>query len=216
MVSNEAVGPSSAPTAGLRSSRARGTRTHDRLRVAGYELFAHKGYEGTSIGDVAALAGVGVGTVYHHFADKRALLLDVLDGFEAQGQLGDSEGTGALGQALQEPDPEAAIRATVRVAVGLVRRRPSLYPTAVELGRRDPDVAACCARIESGHRERLRRAIELGQRLGKVRPEIDPGAVALVLQSLVQSAIPRIAREPHPEAAIESLAELVCRMILES
>jgi len=48
--------------------------------LAAQGLFARRGYEGTSIGDVARQAQVGVGTVYHHFADKRELLINLLEG----------------------------------------------------------------------------------------------------------------------------------------
>lgn len=199
--------------------QTRGTRTHGRLLLAGHQLFGCKGYEGTSIGDVAGMAGVGVGTVYHHFADKRALLLEVLESFEANGLAGEGSEAGVLALALQEEDdPAVAIRTAVRVAVELARRHPSVYPTAVELGRRDPEVAACCERIAAGHRERVCRAIEGGQRRGRVRPEIDPAGVSLVLQSLAQTTIPRIAEEPECEAkpAIEALSELLCKTLLVS
>src|SRR5690606_30230639 len=37
-------------------------------------LFATKGYEATTIGDVMAMAGVSKGGFYHHFESKEALL----------------------------------------------------------------------------------------------------------------------------------------------
>ena len=46
---------------------------------SGYELFAKKGYFNTNTAEIAKNAGVSVGLVYGYFADKRDILLDVLD-----------------------------------------------------------------------------------------------------------------------------------------
>ena len=50
----------------------------DELRQAALTLFAERGYAATSIEDIAAAAGVTVGTVYRYFRDKAALLADLV------------------------------------------------------------------------------------------------------------------------------------------
>lgn len=45
---------------------------------AATRLFLEKGYDGTSMDDVAALAGVSKPTVYNHFADKERLYAEVI------------------------------------------------------------------------------------------------------------------------------------------
>lgn len=62
---------------GARSERKRKTRAAV-LRSA-RALFAERGFEGTTIRDVAARAGVAVGTVFLHCPDKGALLAATLD-----------------------------------------------------------------------------------------------------------------------------------------
>jgi AcrR family transcriptional regulator len=42
-------------------------------------LFAERGFEATSIGDIALAAGVAKGAVYHHYPTKEAIFLEVLD-----------------------------------------------------------------------------------------------------------------------------------------
>lgn len=42
-------------------------------------LFAERGFESTSIDDIALAASVAKGAVYHHFASKEAIFLEVLD-----------------------------------------------------------------------------------------------------------------------------------------
>jgi AcrR family transcriptional regulator len=48
-----------------------------RVLDAAVELFAHQGYDGTSVSQVIAKAGVAKGGFYHHFASKEALLYEV-------------------------------------------------------------------------------------------------------------------------------------------
>jgi AcrR family transcriptional regulator len=44
------------------------------ILLAGEQLFAGQGYSGTTMAEIAARAGVAVGTLYRLFPDKRALL----------------------------------------------------------------------------------------------------------------------------------------------
>lgn len=47
--------------------------------AAAFAVFTQKGYDDTSIGDIAAHAGVGHGTIYRYFTSKRELLDHVFD-----------------------------------------------------------------------------------------------------------------------------------------
>jgi AcrR family transcriptional regulator len=49
------------------------------LRQAALRLFSERGYSGATIEDVARSAGVTVGTVYRYFADKGALLFELVE-----------------------------------------------------------------------------------------------------------------------------------------
>lgn len=58
--------------------RARAEKTRARLLAAAAAVFAEKGYEGSSVGDVAAEAGYTKGAVYAHFASKEDLLAGIV------------------------------------------------------------------------------------------------------------------------------------------
>lgn len=192
-------------------------RTRERLLLAAWSLFAEHGYEGTSIGDVAQEAGVGVGTVYHHFADKRALLLETVNHFERTPLVEGSDGrSGALELALQEEDVPRALVAVCRLAVEMRHRYPSIYSLARELARRDPEFAACCDRIDAAHRGRLRADIEAGQRAGKVRPEVDAESGAQIIHALLRASLHEIGTSPEDQrdARIEALASMIGRYLL--
>jgi AcrR family transcriptional regulator len=46
---------------------------------ASLDLFARHGYRATSVRDIAEAAGVSTGNVYHHFPDKEAIFMTLLD-----------------------------------------------------------------------------------------------------------------------------------------
>lgn len=62
-----------AGKAGCRPERADKARNRNRILAAASQAFAEQGIE-TQMGDVAARAGLGVGTLYRHFATKDALM----------------------------------------------------------------------------------------------------------------------------------------------
>src|ERR1700761_1206127 len=47
-------------------------------------LFAERGFEATSIDDIAEGASVAKGAVYHHFESKEAIFTQVLEGVQAE------------------------------------------------------------------------------------------------------------------------------------
>lgn len=51
--------------------------TRQRLISTAVDLFARQGYDGTSVAQVIAQAGVAKGGFYHHFPSKEALLYEV-------------------------------------------------------------------------------------------------------------------------------------------
>ncbi len=56
--------------------------TQAALRDAGRRLFAHQGYEATSVGALCADAGVTSGALYHHYGDKKRLFAAVAEELE--------------------------------------------------------------------------------------------------------------------------------------
>ena len=108
-----------------RGSQARGRVTREKLLDSAELLFTRNGYDGTSMGDVARRAGCGVGTLYHHFADKRALLFELIERFGdrmASHRRTDIDFAAFLGD-----DPRRAIATFLERVFDRLRKRPSLY-----------------------------------------------------------------------------------------
>ncbi|MEM7725141.1 MAG: TetR/AcrR family transcriptional regulator [Cyanobacteria bacterium P01_A01_bin.45] len=53
------------------------THTRDRILKSARKLFASKGFEGTTTRDLAQHAGVAEGTLFRHFSNKKAILVEV-------------------------------------------------------------------------------------------------------------------------------------------
>jgi AcrR family transcriptional regulator len=53
------------------------TQTKQRILQAAQRLFASRGYEGTTTRDLASAAGVAEGTLFRHFENKKAILIEV-------------------------------------------------------------------------------------------------------------------------------------------
>ncbi len=51
--------------------------TQERILAAAQRLFARKGYGGTTTRDLAQAAGVAEGTLFRHFENKKAILIEV-------------------------------------------------------------------------------------------------------------------------------------------
>jgi AcrR family transcriptional regulator len=59
-------------------ARPRSSQAHDKVIEAALSLFGERGIERTSMDAIAAACGVSKATIYNHWADKEALLLEVL------------------------------------------------------------------------------------------------------------------------------------------
>jgi AcrR family transcriptional regulator len=207
------VGEQSLP----RRTQPRGKATREKLLLAARSLFAQDGYEGASIGDVARAAGVGVGTVYHHFADKRALLLELLDRDIAAThiQLVDDRG-GPLVRALRSPDFFKALGESLRLVRGLRVNYPATYLVAVNVARRDAEVAQRLEAIEEKYLEASRTDLTMGIAEGRIRNDLNLDAAALVVYRSFEAVVREIsaASDDAAEGIIGELADLLGRYLL--
>lgn len=113
-----ATAPQLAPLAPR--PRAAGERTAERILDAAEALFAERGYNGTTLRDVATRVGVRPPSLYNHFASKDALYAAVLE-----------RGIGPLVELLARSaaapdDPATEPGALVTQVMEILARRPGL------------------------------------------------------------------------------------------
>jgi AcrR family transcriptional regulator len=200
-----------------RKPQPRGRATRGKLLEAAEQLFTQRGYDGTSMHDVARAAGSSIGTLYHHFADKRALLLELVERFGdrvAAQRRSDLDFAAFLGD-----DPRAAFDAWLQKAFARLRSKPSLYLVVLSMAGRDDDVRRRYARVEQLAVERLTALIEFGQRRGLMRASVEPHTAAFLihhsLDMVVAQLLLREHAAPDPERVLRELSDLVCRYVLE-
>ncbi len=51
----------------------------DKLLKTAIDLFAAKGFKGTSIRDIAQAMGMSISNIYHYFGSKEGLMLAILE-----------------------------------------------------------------------------------------------------------------------------------------
>jgi AcrR family transcriptional regulator len=195
--------------------QARGVATRRRVLQAAESLFARRGYEATAMADVAERARIGVGTLYHHFPDKRALLLALIDDWGDR-QLAHARSSHDVDRFLGET-PRAAFGEQLRADYERLRREGGFYLVLLELAERDSDARQRLNRINQLADERLRDLLALGQHRGVIRAAIDPLAAAVLVRRSIESAATEVfvhrMTDPAPERVLEGLTDMICRYI---
>jgi len=120
---------SATAVVGNRFERRR-EKTRQDLLTAATRVLAEKGLHDTKIADIATAADVGVGTFYLHFDTKEALLLGVIDHFQAAA-------FGRAEDALRDPALSAATRIRMVIRKVFSRRETTTGDRLLTLLLRD-------------------------------------------------------------------------------
>lgn len=147
--------------------------SRDRLLDAAAEVFCERGYDGTTVAEVARRAGLTTGAIYGNFRDKAELLLQTIERNSARA-VADLEaarraGLGAAGRLLL----------MARLMVG--DPQPEQRRLLVEMfgaGRRDPDVQSRVTATLAAMQHELGRLMDRARTEGDVATEWDPQVLA--------------------------------------
>jgi len=127
-------------TAARRPRRAGRLASKGAIREAAAALFLEKGYQGTSMDDVAAAAQISKQTIYTHFANKEELFADLVLGNAERVE----EFVGMMAEIVTgSADLEQGLRLLARRYIRLVARPEVLRLRRLVLGEvgRFPDLA---------------------------------------------------------------------------
>jgi len=200
-----------------RGPQARGLATRARILRAAEERFSRSGYDGTSVHDIAERAGIGVGTVYHHFPDKRAVLLALVADWGDR--VTASRQRDLRLERLLSDDPRASIERALRRAYDRQRKEPSLYVVVLALADREEEVRRLYDRIEQVQIERLAEFVAFGQQQGVFRARVDAQSAGFLIHHAIDMAatqlLVREVAQPAPDQILSELAEMICSYLLE-
>ncbi len=187
-----------------------------RLVTAATQRFASHGFEGVNSNQIARDAGVGVGTFYRHFQDKRevhqAVVLETLEALQNRV----AQSARAPGASVQDQ-----VRDLVEAVVGFAEEIPAQFRVAfggdgtAGLGartQRSPLSGAKPGRAQVAYSTRAtaRRLAEL-QAQGVLDPRLDPGVAARAFVGMQNSVLCWWLEDPTRatrEAMIETLIVL--------
>ena len=148
---------------------------------AASRLFLEHGYHATSIGRIAAEAGVAVQTIYNAVGSKRELLSRVLD-FAAAGERAPVPVPLFMReQAESEPDPRRIIAQLVEFWLGALPRTAPVFRIIREAAAADPEIAVLERRRAAQRLGNYRHAAQLLADRDALRPgmTIDAAAAAI-------------------------------------
>ncbi|WP_226362801.1 TetR/AcrR family transcriptional regulator [Pseudonocardia sp. ICBG1142] len=159
--------------------------------------FWDKGYAGTSLDDLLAASGLGKGSLYGAFGDKRSLFLRVLREY-------DDANDAMLRTRLEQSDRAVDVvrdfvTGPLRDPDGAEARRGCLLAnTAMELSADVAEVAAEARRSYAATTTLLAEAVRRAQREGDVTPHVDPDetAHAVLAGQLGLLVLGRVGQDP--------------------
>lgn len=156
-------------------ARTRSTEAHQKVLDAALGLFAERGIEATSMDAIAQSSGVSKATIYNHWSDKEALLLEIMlmvNGLDREPEEIDSGDVQRdLTFVLTRKPPDKFEDARNRMMPSMISYS-ALHP---EFGK------AWRHRVMEPPREDIRRILRRGIQRGQLPPDLDINAALAML-----------------------------------
>lgn len=180
------------------------------LLDAATELFWSRGYDGTSLEDVAAATGVGNGSIYAAYGSKRGLFLALFERYCDRRAAFVEQVLGAAGGSGHEA-ARAFFEAIIDDCAAQPDRRGCLMVTTMaQAAPRDPGVVAAGRRAT----ERMERslALRLVDAVDETEAALLSAHLVLVSQGLIQLSRDGASRDRLRELAAVSVASVPQRV----
>lgn len=164
-------------------ARKRSSQAHEKVLRAALDLFCERGIEATSMDAITQASGVSKATIYNHWADKEALLLEVMDMVHGLDREPEDIDSGDLRRdlitVLTRRPPDEFERARTRLTPSLI----AYSAVHQEFGRawRNRVMQPACRCIQ--------RILRSGIRLGQLREVDSEVAIAILLGPMLYNHI---------------------------
>jgi AcrR family transcriptional regulator len=147
--------------------------SRERVLTATLELLTETGLGGLTFDEVAKRSGVAKTTIYRHWPNRNALIIDaclrMTDGDDEPPDTGSLEG-----------DVKAILTNLAELLASA--RWSSILPSIVDAAERDPEIAEVHSRLQRWHAAPLRAALERAALRGEIPPGADLSAIAAALR----------------------------------
>lgn len=187
-------------------SQARSRAMVETIVQATTRVLLKDGYEACSTNRVAEAAGVSIGSVYQYFPDKEALVMAVMERYQA----GLHEGLVARLAELGDADLESAVRGMVSAFLEVPRLQPRLYRVLLE---QVPRIGAL-KRLHELHAQYV-PLVEAWLEAHRAEVGVtSPSVAAWVLIAAVEGVLTRVMLERPGWVELGILEEQVTRLVL--
>lgn len=181
------------------------------LRAA-TDVFGRVGFSDVKMSDVAAEAGVSVGTLYNYFESKDELFAALIEEHHAAFR-------DQLAPASLEPDPILRIRRIVELCFEFIDERKEIISAAIRAGLFQAHVAAELAgEVASPAAELLREtffeALVEAAESGLMRRDLDPRSLSELLAGVVDGLVHDWVRTGRQKSLV-SQADMVMDVFLK-
>lgn len=201
----------------LPPSRAERNRQQLRLDIiqAAFEEFSARGYHQTAISDIAKRLGVGHGTFYRHFQNKRDILEHVINDVSAK----------IMGALSAENAPTAADslegyrEQLARIAQGLtmiIAEQPAIARLVLfEATSIDPEMTTRLLTLLDWGGKMTAAYMENGVRLGFFRQDLDTESTGHAIVGMILMSVVRFLNAPNDLDAQKKFGEAVQRLLVD-
>ncbi len=176
------------------------------LLTAAVAVFTERGYDGTTMDDLAVALGISKSSIYHHVSGKKELLsraLDrALDSLETALRVAADDGIDPVSRLA------AAVQSSVRV---LVTELPFVTLLLRVRGNTDVERSALLRRRKID--AEFAGMVAAAQQAAEIRTDVDPQLVARLVFGTVNSLIEWY--RPRRGISAEQLVDAVCAMVFD-
>lgn len=185
------------------------TSTRQRLVAAARDAFLEQGYQATSVAQIARRAGLTTGAIYSNFSSKAALLAEAIanEGMAVWG-------AGLKRAAKQEGPLERAVALNTSVIAGESRSADRLVLEGWVGALHDPETRDQVQQNLDAIEATMRSQIDQVINAGAMADDIDPDALAAVLEAIVMGGLVRRALGRHRPS--EESVETILRKVFSS
>ena len=185
----------------------KGRSTKARLLQGARSVFGETGYFKARVSDIAAAADLSNGAFYRYYADKRDILLDLLNQL-----VGETYETSALTR-WNPDEPLRSMKEGIELYLHFYRDHADVYRVLHETVAIDPAVDYLHRESRKRFQTRSARWIQRCQDVGIMRQSLEPELAVAFLSGIIEHyAYTRFVQGQYPEHDIAEVVEAIMQL----
>ena len=187
------------------ASALRKQATRTKILTAARRIFARHGFDAANVSDIVADIHMAQGTFYYHFPDKKSVLVEMIESFFSE-----LRALTATWSRSVDTSDEAGARFARDLAALFSGNRDLVHIIIKESHCADPEVQKLISNLYKFLYDHAQMGLELGIRLGSVRP-MDTRVAAIALIGMIEQVVAERAGGKAP-VDIEHIAREIAHL----